>query len=531
MALQVVWFKRDLRSHDHRPLLEARRRGPVLPLFVAEPELWRQPDASSRQWSFCREGLEELRTALADLGQPLVVRVGDVVAVLEAAHRGHGIAGLWSHQETGNLWTFERDRRVAAWARERGIPWRETAPFGVIRGLKDRRGWARAWERRMADPLPGAPEGLPPLDGIRPGALPAAGELGLTEDPCPGRQRGGRARGLDLLEGFLHQRGRAYHLRLSSPLTAFEACSRLSPHLAWGTISMAEVVQATRARRQDLMGLPAAAAAGWPRALDAFLSRLHWHCHFIQKLESQPSIENLELHPATRGLRCTDPERLAAWSTGHTGVPFVDACMRALRASGWINFRMRAMLMSFASHHLWIDWRDSGLHLARQFVDYEPGIHWSQCQMQSGTTGINTIRIYNPLKQGLDHDPDGLFLTRWLPELARVPAAWRHEPWRMDGATQAACGCRIGSDYPAPIVDLAVAARQARERLWALRRQDGFAATAAAIQERHGSRRSGLPPTGRRRSSGRRRGDDGQLSLDLNLGLGHGAGSSPQPGA
>ena len=523
MALQVVWFKRDLRLADHRPLVEAARRGPVLPLYVVEPELWRQPDSSGRQWSFCREALEELRQALAERGQPLVVRVGEVVAVLEAAHRRLGIAGLWSHQETGNLWTYARDRRVAAWARERGIPWQEVASFGVTRGRRDRRGWARDWERRMAEPLLEAPVALPPLAGIAPRELPSAADLGLAADPCPARQRGGRQAGLELLDGFLRQRGRSYHRRLSSPLTAFEGCSRLSPHLAWGTLSMGEVTQATRARRAALATVPAEVAAGWPRALDAFLSRLHWHCHFIQKLESEPTIEVLELHPATRHLRVTDPGRLAAWSEGRTGVPFVDACMRALRASGWINFRMRAMLLSFASHHLWIDWRDSGLHLARQFVDYEPGIHWSQCQMQSGTTGINTIRIYNPIKQGRDHDPEGEFLGRWLPELAGVPAIWRHEPWRMDPATQAASGCRIGLDYPAPIVEVAAAAREARERLWGLRRQPGFGDAADAIQERHGSRRSGLPPSGRGRSGGSRRRQppvaEGQLSLDLGLDL------------
>ncbi len=517
MAWQVVWFKRDLRIHDHRPLWEAAQQGPVLPLHVVEPELWQLPDASARQWAFAREGLLELADALAGLGQPLVVRTGDVVAVLDELHRRHGIAGLWSHQETGNLWTYARDRRVAAWARDRGIPWRESAAFGVIRALKDRRGWAGAWERRMGEPLRCAPSGLPRLAGIAPEALPDAHDLGLRPDPCPGRQEGGRRAGLELLEGFLRHRGRAYHRRLSSPLTAFEGCSRLSAHLSWGTLSMAEVVQATRERRLALAGRPAEEAGGWPRALDAFLSRLHWHCHFIQKLESQPSIEILELHPATRGLRRSDPERLEAWCEGRTGVPFVDACMRALRASGWINFRMRAMLLSFASHHLWMDWRDSGLHLARQFVDYEPGIHWSQCQMQSGTTGINTIRIYNPVKQGLDHDPKGLFLARWLPELAAVPPAWRHQPWRMDAAAQEASGCRIGADYPAPIVDLPAAARHARERLWALRKRPGFGAAAEAIQQRHGSRRSGLPPSGGRRGRRRRREAEGQLSLELGM--------------
>jgi deoxyribodipyrimidine photo-lyase len=174
--------------------------------------------------------------------------------------------------------------------------------------------------------------------------------------------------------------------------------------------------------------------------------------------------------------------------------------MRSLNAIGWLNFRMRAMLLSVASYQLWIPWRESGVHLARQFVDYEPGIHWSQCQMQSGTTGINTIRIYNPLKQGLDHDPEGVFIRRWLPELAHVPPVYLHTPWTMDDRTQAQFGIGIGRSYPLPLIDWNTAAAVARDRVWALRQQHGFAATADAIQKRHGSRRSGL----RSSSSGRR---------------------------
>jgi len=196
----------------------------------------------------------------------------------------------------------------------------------------------------------------------------------------------------------------------------------------------------------------------------------------------------------------------------------VDACMRALIATGWINFRMRAMLLSVASYHLWLPWRESGLHLARLFVDYEPGIHWSQCQMQSGTTGINTIRIYNPIKQGQDHDPEGVFLRRWLPELRRVPLVHLHEPWTMAAATQEQVGCVLGVDYPLPIVEPTAAARAARELIWARRREQGFAELADAIQHRHGSRRSGLKASsGRRRRAARGAADDQQLQLDLDL--------------
>jgi deoxyribodipyrimidine photo-lyase len=526
--LQIVWFKRDLRTADHQPLLQASRLGPVLPLVVVEPEFWQQPDASGRHWAFCAEGLEELRSDLARLGQPLVVRVGAVEEVLERARRQFGVAGLWSHEETGNGWTYARDRRVAAWARQHGIPWHEIPQFGVIRRLASRDGWARRWEARMAEPLAQPPAALPPLEGLDPGPIPTATELALAPDPCQGRQRGGRREGLALLESFLQERGARYHRELSSPTTAFESCSRLSAHLSWGTVSMREVVQASRRQGAALRALPAAERAGWPRALRGFEERLHWHCHFIQKLESQPDLEFRELHPLTAvDPSGADPERLAAWCEGHTGLPFVDACMRALIATGWINFRMRAMLLSVASHHLELPWRSTGLHLARLFLDYEPGIHWSQCQMQAGTTGINTIRIYNPIKQGQDHDPQGLFMRQWLPELDAVPLLHLHEPWTLPALTAQRLDFAPGVDYPQPIVDPVAAARAARERLWARRQGQAFRELADGIQQKHGSRRSGLAGnSGKASGGGRRRrrmgsalnNDAIQLGLDLNLG-------------
>jgi deoxyribodipyrimidine photo-lyase len=237
---------------------------------------------------------------------------------------------------------------------------------------------------------------------------------------------------------------------------------------------------------------------------------LHWHCHFIQKLESEPAIEFREFHPSLRGMRPDnpDPALLQAWADGETGYPFLDACMRSLRATGWLNFRMRAMVMSFASYNLWLPWRATGLHLARMFTDYEPGIHWSQVQMQSGTTGINTIRIYNVVKQGYDQDPEGIFVRRWVPELAAVPDGFIHEPWRWDEAARV-----LGESYPAPVVDLKASTQAAKDRIYGARQGRRFHAAADAVQEKHGSRKSGMPMTGQKKS--RKKSPPKQLNLDL----------------
>ncbi len=514
--IQVVWFKRDLRIADHQALAQAAMTGPVLPLYVVEPELWRQPDASARQWCFVADSLRALRADAGRLGVPLIVRSGRVTEVLQQLQETVGINGLWSHQETGNTWTFERDKAVKAWTRDQGIPWIEIQQHGVIRGLKSRTGWAQRWDRFMQRPLAAPPTGIRAIDGINPGVIPTAREMDLADDACPGRQRGGRASGLDLLASFLGTRGAAYHKEMSSPLTAAESCSRLSAHLAIGTLSMREVAQAAWRRLDAVRHLPEADRGTRAAALNAFIGRLHWHCHFIQKLEDAPQHEFRNVHSGYDGLRedAFDASRFAAWAGGRTGFPFVDACMRSLIATGWINFRMRAMLTAFASYHLWLHWRETGLHLARLFTDYEPGIHWNQMQMQSGTTGINTVRIYNPVKQSHDHDPGGIFIRRWVPELAAVPKAFIHEPWRMSAIEQEAARCRLGRDYPAPIVDHAAAARAAREQIYAIRRSPAFRGEADAIQARYGSRKSGLP----RQAGSRRRGRAGnatQRSLDL----------------
>ncbi len=479
-SIQIVWFKRDLRITDHIALTAAASTGAVLPLYVAEPDYWAGSDTSSRQWSFIRESLMDLRSALAGRGQPLVVRVGDVVTTLSELHRQIKIDRLWSHEETGNRWTFERDIRVAGWCRQHSVRWTELTQNGVIRGLSDRDGWARKRGQFMTASMAPALPPMQPLERFDIGPIPHLHDLGLSSDCCPFRQIGGLVKGRERLKSFLDSRDANYRSEISSPITAETTCSRLSPHLAFGTLSIREVAQATDQELKKNSGVPRARR----QSLLSFSSRLHWHCHFMQKLENQPELEFINMHPAYNELRVDDAKRLEAWCRGETGWPFVDACMRMLRATGWINFRMRAMLMAVASYHLWMNWRQPGEHLARMFTDYEPGIHWPQIQMQSGTTGINLPRIYNPVKQGYDQDPSGSFIRRWVPELSVVPDALVHEPWTWEEADQ-----RLDDRYPRVLVDYKEAAKRARQIIWSVRKSESYQANAKKIYERHGSRK------------------------------------------
>ena len=484
MSYALVWFKRDLRWQDHAALATACQRGPVRCIYVVEPELWLQADAALQHFEFIRESLQMVDAHLRTLGGCIEIHHGELPDVLSRIWQEAPFAGLYSHEETGNGFTYARDLKVSAWCKVHGIVWHEFPQFGVVRGLKNRNLWQSAWERHMAAPVEN-PHSLRFWRKPAESAFSMSAPSHLRHNP-PMRQLGGRANALKILHSFLSARSMGYRGGISSPLSAPDACSRLSAHLSYGCISMREVVQQTRAQ----MAVMPQQASRHRAGLTAFASRLYWHCHFIQKLESEPEIEWRNMHPGYDGLREHDfnLEYFEALKEARTGWPMVDACVTMLRETGWLNFRMRAMLVSVAAYPLWLHWRPVGEWLATQFLDYEPGIHWSQLQMQSGTTGINTTRVYNPIKQAQDHDPYGKFVRRWLPHLRHVPDTGLFEPWLIPNEQKN--NAAIKGQIVEPLVDLAAATRESKQRLYARRKQPETIDGKKAVIEKHASRQS-----------------------------------------
>ncbi len=478
--INIVWLKRDLRLHDNEAIYNALKTGkPTLLLYSFEPLLMNDPHYSERHWNFIKESIVDLNTALETYNSKILAVQSDIIATINQLQSHYHISDIYSHQETGILVTFERDKNFKRYCKNNLINWHENINNGVQRGLKNRDNWTELVDAYYAiEPLDFTPKENQLISKRDIEALEVNFNLpNLNTQEFTPFQKGGRSTGLRYLKSFFTERYPNYMLHISKPEQARTSCSRISPYIAWGNLSVREVYHEAYHLKSS---------SKHKKALEAFMSRLRWQTHFIQKFEMEHTMEEASVNKGFHKLKKSISTKYQdAWKTGQTGYPLVDACMRCLNETGYLNFRMRALVVSFFTHNLWQPWQEATTHLSQMFLDFEPGIHFPQLQMQAGETGINMLRIYNPVKNSLEHDPEASFIKKWVPELEKLDTPFAHQPYLMTEMEQQFYNFQLGKDYPKPIVDLETSRKKAGDTLWKLRKDKTVLEESKRILKKH----------------------------------------------
>ena len=469
--INIFWFKRDLRLLDNEPLNNAvSQKEKLLLIYCFEPSLKKNKHYTSRHWNFIKESINDLNIYLKNIDTHIHTYNKEFTDVLKEIQDKFLVKKIFSHKETGLNITFERDILLKEYCQENSIQWEEEINNGVFRGLKNRKNWIKKWRDHMISPVV-------LFKGEKNDFINIKKNQNLKVKNSKILQKGGSSSGIKYLDSFLDTRHTKYQNNISKPEASRTSCSRLSPYMSWGNISTRYAWQ--RAKEQIQNGKS-------KFQLNGFTSRLRWQAHFIQKFEMECQMEFRSVNKGYQNLvKPINKKFISAWQKGKTGYPLVDASMRCVVETGYLNFRMRALLVSFLTHHLWQPWQSGVIHLARNFLDFEPGIHYSQFQMQAGETGINMIRIYNPTKNAKEHDKDGIFIKKWIPELKKIPTPLLFEPWKMSLIDQETYDYKIGKDYPNPIVDISETYKYAASKLWSIKSDPKVKEESSRILQKH----------------------------------------------
>lgn len=477
--IAIVWLKRDFRLRDHAAMHQAiKNHQQILLLYVCEKSLREEAHSSERHFDFIKQSIEDLNQQLTPFNTHILAVEGEVIPVLEKLRHLIPLKGIYSHIETGIGLTFQRDKEVFKWCTQYNITWKEERQQGVFRGMQNRKKWIQQWSALMNEeqlPYPNK-QAFITKDQLNDIAKEFT-LLNLITSRSHLVQPGGEKNAHRYMDSFFQARYTNYQKHISKPDLARKSCSRLSPYLAFGNLSMRQLLQRTEAEKEQ---------GKRSQGIRAFESRLRWQAHFIQKFEMECRMEFESINRGYHRLnKEVNPALIQAWEKGLTGVPMVDAAMRCLVATGYLNFRMRALVVSFFVHQLWQPWQACSAFLAQQFLDFEPGIHFPQLQMQAGETGINTLRIYNPVKNGLTHDPNGVFTKKWLPELNELPDQLVHTPWDITSFEEEMYGFRLGENYPHPVVDIDQRRKEASDLLWKMQKDPLVHQESKRILSRH----------------------------------------------
>ena len=477
--IHVVWFKRDLRLQDNEAIqnaLKSKKR--VLFLYVFENSLIEDPHYDTRHWDFIKQSLVDINNELKEYNTKVLCVQTEVVNAFNQLLDSYKVNTVFSHQETGLLITYNRDKEFTRYCRNNSLNWVENNNNGVLRGLLNREDWFDKWEDYMLSPLI--------KNQFKKNQFVSIEEIielekyfqtiNLETPKETSFQKGGTKMAWRYGNSFFEKRHKRYMNNISKPSLARESCSRLSPYIAWGNVSIRQIFQKAHQYKTEEN----------KKHLGAFVSRLRWQAHFIQKFEMEHTMENASINKGFQKLKKSiSAEYQEAWKEGKTGFPLIDACMRCLKETGYLNFRMRAMLVSFFTHILWQPWQASSQHLSKLFLDFEPGIHFPQLQMNAGETGINILRIYSPIKNSLEHDEDATFIKTWIPELAHLPTSFIHEPFLMTPLDEQFNNFELGVDYPKPIVEIKVARKKASDTLWNMRKNKDVRIESERILKKH----------------------------------------------
>ena len=461
----LVWFRRDLRDHDHAALSAAlAEAGEVYCAFVFDREILDAlPSKSDRRVHFIRESLCELDAALRSRGGGLIVRHGRATEKIPELACELGVSAVYANRDYEPM-AKQRDTAIRTSLRDAGIefysPKDQTIfdqnevlslagkPFSVFTPYKN------AWLKRLTAADCAAWHCQGALAGQEYAEVPSLEEIGfastdLTELGIQPGMSGARA----LWDEFREERIAHYGAMRDFP--AVKGVSCLSVHLRFGTISIRELVRTARQKNAD-----------------AWLSELIWRDFYFMILDRFPHVVGHAFKSEYDAIRWVDwPKGLAAWREGRTGYPLIDAAMRQLKHCGWMHNRLRMVAASFLTKDLGIDWRLGEKHFAEELIDFDLSANnggW-QWVASTGCDAQPYFRIFNPVTQSERFDPDGRFIRRHVPELASLSNTQIHSPWLMRRSEQAAVGVIIGRDYPMPIVEHARARAETLARYSAIR--------------------------------------------------------------